>query len=117
MPNSRPPEEIMTTPLVRAWTHSRTMPGTVAMGVAITAISTGSPAVAVMLFRQGKPCRVSYLGLTGTTLPLYPPWMSCSSRLQPTLPSRPLAPIMAILAGLKKLSIALHRVGIDKGEY
>ena len=100
VPASLPPAETMMAPLTPFCTHSMTIDGTVAMGVAITARSMLCSAFSIE-GRLLRPWMVLCRGFTGNRSPSKPLWTRFNMRVLPTLSAFSLAPITAIAPGLK----------------
>jgi hypothetical protein len=102
-PASLPPAEMTTAPPTPAAAHSRTISGTVSIGVAMTARSTGIAASEIDA-HAASPCTSECRGLTGRMLPWNPPWIRFLISALPMLSGCSLAPITATERGRKILS-------------
>mmetsp|Transcript_9098 Transcript_9098/g.26161 ORF Transcript_9098/g.26161 Transcript_9098/m.26161 type:complete len:248 (-) Transcript_9098:7-750(-) len=102
-PTSRKPAEMMIACFTWLSTHSWIKAGTDAAGVMITATSTRFGQAAKDL-KDVMPSTWSLLGFTGNTAPPKGLLMRFFSNVRPTLPTRSVAPMTAMLSGLKRES-------------
>ena len=102
-PNSLNPAEITTAPRTPTSPQSRMIPGMDGAGVTTTARSTCS-GMSLPLGYALMPSTLGRFGFTGNTAPPKGVLIRFHRVVRPTLPGFSVAPITAILLGLKKTS-------------
>jgi hypothetical protein len=102
-PVSLNPAEVTIALVTPASTHSRTIDGTMAAGVTMTARSTRSGTAAIAGYAR-TPRMLEYFGFTGYTVPPNGLLIRFHKMVRPTVPGRSVAPTTATVFGEKSAS-------------